>query len=437
MTRLERGLLALAGRGRQAVPQNAVTAPTLAAAGVPLGAGMSAGVSADAALRLSAVSRCVEVLSDSMGKLPMDVIDRRTRRTVEDHWLSELLTLRPNEQQTPFTAKKALECACLLGGNGVAWILRDPRTLRPTGYLPIPHPLVTLWRDDQGGVRYTVVSPLNGEPVTLSRMDVLHVMGYSKNGWSGVSVLSRAAQVVRTGEYAQAYSESYYANGGQPSGVLQTEADLSGDVTVNLPDGTTAQMSKKDLLRREWERRHGGPTNAQRVAILDYGLKYVPLGVSNRDAQFVEQAELSVQDISRFFGVPLYKLQAGKQSYASNEQHAIEYVVGTIQPKVTQWEEEWTYKLLPAREARRYRIRINMMAELRGDFASRAQWFRTMREIGGYSVNDILALEDLPDVEGGDERYASLNYVPLSLWHDLSVRRNEGGQKPDTEEGSA
>ena len=70
---------------------------------------------------------------------------------------------------------------------------------------------------------------------------------------------------------------------------------------------------------------------------------------------------------------------------------------------------------------------MNMMAELRGDFSSRGTWYKAMREIGGFSVNDIMALEDMPDVEGGDDRYASLNYVPLALWRELSLKRNEGG----------
>ncbi|MDY5942538.1 MAG: phage portal protein, partial [Oscillospiraceae bacterium] len=64
--------------------------------------------------------------------------------------------------------------------------------------------------------------------------------------------------------------------------------------------------------------------------------------------------------------------------------------------------------------------------ELRGDFTSRGAWYKAMREIGAFSVNDIMALEDMPDVEGGDERYASLNYVPLALWRELSLR-NKGG----------
>ena len=105
--------------------------------------------------------------------------------------------------------------------------------------------------------------------------------------------------------------------------------------------------------------------------------------------------------------------------------------MSTLHPIVTQYEEELTYKLLPPSEASRLRIRVNMMAELKGDFASRGQWYRTMREIGSFSVNDILALEDLPDVEGGDEHLASLNYVPLSVWKALSIARNspQGGEK--------
>lgn len=51
-----------------------------------------------------------------------------------------------------------------------------------------------------------------------------------------------------------------------------------------------------------------------------------------------------------------------------------------------------------------------------------------MREAGVFSVNDILALEDMPPVPGGDERYASLNYVPLSVWAELSrVKAGTGG----------
>lgn len=408
--------------------QNATTVATLTAAGLPANL-TDTGITA--AMKLSAVDRCIEALSDSIGKLPIYVMDRKTRERIDDHPLNEILMLRPNEAQTPTVAKKMIEANRNCGTGGYAWIMRSPTSLRPEGYLPVPHELVTPWLDTDGHVWYTVIHPFTGSLMTVHRMDMIHTLGYTHDGYRGISVLSRASEVIGAARASQQYNLAYYANGGQPAGVLQTSTDLSGFVDVKCPDGTTEKVSKKDLIRAEWEKRHSGPSNAQRVAILDYGLEYKPISISNKDAQFVEQAELSVQDIARFFGVPLYKLQAGKQSYSSNEQNAIEYVVSTLHPIVTQYEEELTYKLLPPSEASRLRIRVNMMAELKGDFASRAQWYRTMREIGVFSVNDILALEDLPDVEGGDEHLASLNYVPLSVWKALSIARNspQGGEK--------
>ena len=422
--RLERGVRAAMGSPPHL--RNDTTVTTLTTAGYPAGGVQSTGERN--AMKLSTVDRCVEVLSDSIGKLPIYVMDRTTRKRV-DHPLNEILSIRPNEAQTPTVAKKMVEGNRNCGGNGYELIVRSPNSLRPEQLLPVPHELVTPWLDTSGQVWYSVIHPFTGTPMTVHRMDMIHTMAYTYNGWQGVSVLQRASEVIGAGRAAQQYNLNYYANGGQPAGVLQTESDLSGFVDIALADGRKERVSKKDLIRNEWEKRHAGPTNAQRVAILDYGLKYTPISISNKDAQFVEQSELSVQDIARFFGVPLYKLQAGKQSYSSNEQNAIEYVVSTLHPIVSQYEEELTWKLLPPSEAAKLKIRVNMMAELRGDFTSRANWYKAMREIGGYCINDIMALEDLPDVDGGDERYASLNYVPLSVWRELSIKRNGGNSE--------
>lgn len=426
---LVRGIRAALG-GAPPHIRNDTTVATLAAAGYPMGDSVTSSTATNA-MKLSAVNRCIEVLSDSIGKLPVYVIDRKTRERV-DHWLDDLLTIRPNEAQTPTEMKKMVEANVECTGNGYIWISRDPATLRPRELIPVPGELVTPWLDTEGHVWYSVIQPFTGEPMTVHRMDMVHIMGYSHNGWQGISTLRRASETIGAARAAQQYNLNYYVNGGQPAGVLQTATDLSGEVTATI-NGEAVKVSKKELLRREWEKRHAGPANAARIAILDYGLEYKPIAVSNRDAQFVEQTELSVQDIARFFGVPLYKLQAGKQSYSSNEQNAIEYVVGTLHPKVTTYEEEFVWKLLPRSEAKNYRVRMNMMAELRGDYNSRGTWYRVMREIGAYSVNDIRALEDMSDVDGGDDRYASLNYVPLAAWERLSENRNQGGENNQTD----
>ena len=430
MNRLERGIRNAGSAPphiRNDTPMNIVSAasPGIAAASY-------SGGDVRSAMKLSAVNRCIEILSDSMGKLPVYIMDRQTRERI-DHPLNYLLTVRPNEAQTPTVMKKMIEANRICKGNGYAWIVRDPTTLKPKELLPIPAELCVPFLDQNGSVWYTVTLPASGEVLTVHRMDMLHVMGFTHNGWKGIGVLERAAEVVEAGRAAQLYNLNYYENGGQPAGILQTDSDLAGYTEITLPDGSREKVNKKDFIRNEWEKRHSGPTNAQRVAILDLGLKYTPISLSNRDAQFVEQAALSVEDIARFFGVPLYKLQAGKQSYSSNEQNAIEYVVGTLHPTCTAYEEEYLWKLLTSSDAEKYRVRVNMMAELRGDFASRATWYGKMREIGAYSVNDIRALEDMPDVPGGDARCASLNFVPLELWPELSVNRNGGNQNENND----
>lgn len=401
---------------------NAITVQTLAASGVNT-SGVVEG-SASFARKLSAVDRCIEILSDSMAKLPNYVYDTKTRERIEDPVL-ELLNIRPNEAMTPSVRKKFLEACRLEGGNGYDWIIRDPRTYQPIELIPLHYSLVTPWRTNTGEVRYTVLHPYTGEPMVLPATDICHYKGMTQNGLLGVSVLRRAASVIAEAQAAQQYNRSYYENGGQPIGVLRTESDLGG--TVQDPSDPTKQISKKEILRNEWERLHAGPKNSHRIAILDFGLDYKPLSASNKDAQFLENKEMSIRDISRYFGVPLYKLGEGKQAYGSNEQNSIEYVVGTLHPIVNQYREEQTYRLLTMSQLQSgLKIGINMMAELQGDTASRAGWYKTMREVGAFSVNDILALEDMPDVEGGDERQASLNYVPLRLWPQLSENRNGG-----------
>lgn len=372
--------------------------------------------SPDSALKLSAVFRAVDGISNSVAKLPLYLMDGVTRERVTDHPVLPLLTVRPNELMTAATFKKMLETERLLTGNGYAYIVRDRVTLEPVELIPLQNELVNPWLDSAGALWYMVRMPRTGRVYKLPPADVLHFKGFSRDGITGISVLRYATEVILTGRQAQQYEMNYYAKGTQVPGVLTTDTDLS--------------PGNRDAIREEWERIHSGADNAFRVAVLDMGTKYQPIGITNKDSQFIESKGVTVEDISRFFAMPLYKLNAGKQSYSSNEQNAIEYVNDTLMPVLTQYEQEYTYKLLFESERRQnLRIRVNQNAELRGDLAARANWYKVMREIGPYSVNDVRALEDLPDVPGGDTRNASLNYIPLERFDELSVARNKGGEK--------
>ena len=385
--------------------------------------GLGSAPNETAAQKLSAVYGAVEIRSDDLSCLPNYVLDTRTRKRV-DHPILFLLNVRPNPRMTPQVRRKMLERSILLTGNGYDWIIRDPSTRRPMELIPIPGNLVQVRQTTAGYLWYYVTDPLTREVFTIPQEDICHYKGPSDDGVKGQSVLSYAASTVRAGLAAQDYNRAFYESGGQPSGILTVEGDFSG--YVHDEEGKPTEKTQKDAIREEWEKVHSGAANAHKIAVLDYGMKYQALSISQKDAMFIEQQSQTIEDIARYFMVPLYKLQHGKQSYNSNEQNAIEYM-GRLQPRVSQMEEEQTWKLLSMDDILAgFEIRSNMMALLRSDQRSRADYYRIMHQEGIYSINDILALEDMPNVEGGDEHAISLNFVPLRLWPELSIKRNGG-----------
>ena len=389
----------------------------------------SAGMSRDRAMKISTVNRCVEVLSNSMAVLPLYIMNEGNKKRLEDHRLGRVLWGRANEAMTSFDYNRLMLCNQILRGNAYAWIVRDGRTGYPTELIPLPPDYVTIRFDGDGHLWYVFTHPVTGQVYWLRNEDVLHYKAYSEDGVEGISVLRRAALTLDTARSAQRYENSVWRSGGQPSGILTTDSDLGDEYEVVQPDGTKVMVDPKEQIRRSWEAVHRGAHNAMRVAVLDLGLKYQPISMTNTDAQFVESNEVRVADVCRFFGVPLHLVYAGKQSYQSNEQNGIEYVNYTLLSYETQWDQEDTYKLLlPGERAGRVRIKRELKVFLKGDTAAQAAWYQAMRILGVYNANEIRALDDRPAIPGGNAYYASLNYVPQEIWPILSLIRALGSQ---------
>lgn len=378
-------------------------------------------ISSTEALKLSAVYCAVDYISNFVAALPVYVFDRTRRERVSDHPLTQLLTLRPNEAQTPADYKRMMTRHLELRGNAYAFIDRDRATGRPVELLPLLPDYMDIDIVD-GALFYFYTHPKTGKLYRLFPADVLHYKGNSNDGYVGVSVLRYAARTLRIARAASQYEEAVYVNGTHPSGVLKTESDLSGPSPVRDPSNPERFLSKKENVRRSWETVYSGAANAFRVAVLDNGLEYKPITVSSFDAQFISARDLTVADIARFFGVPLHALMTGKQSYQSNEQNSLEFVQGKGLAMLRTMEEEDSYKLLLGSDlAKNFWIKRNFDARLRGDSASRSNFYHSLWQMGVLSPNDINALEDRPDVEGGDVRMARLDSVPLDQFREISM----------------
>lgn len=387
------------------------------------------GTSETAALRVSAFYRALNYRADAMSIMPFYLMDRHTRERLKEHHLLNVLTVRTNEIMSPSEYRALMMVNTDLRGNGYAYIGRNRKSGRVEELLPLAPDLVKPKLDTERHLHYLYTDPVTGKGYDLMPSQVIHYKGFSLDGIKGQSLMYYARDVLAKDKVAKTYERAIYSNGGRPSGVLYTEADLGGLSKVSGgkdADGKEIFLTKKEVIRRSWERVHAGGENAFRTAVLDLGLKYQPIAMNNSDAQFVESNDITIADIARFTGVPLHALMSGKQSYESNGQNRTEFIQTTALAIVTKCEDEDSYKLLSGDDVGRFRIRRNMDAALRGDTESRANFYRTMREIGGYSVDDIMALEDRPNVPGGNTRQASLNYVPLEWFEVLSLLRNGG-----------
>ena len=130
-------------------------------------------LSRDKAMKLSTVSRCVELRANAMAMLPVYLMNESTKARPRDHPLGPLLWGAPNEGMSRFDYERLMQCNLDLCGNAYAWINRDGRTGRPQELIPLPPQNVTPYIDPAGTLWYVYTHPRTGGMTRLAPEDVL------------------------------------------------------------------------------------------------------------------------------------------------------------------------------------------------------------------------------------------------------------------------
>ncbi len=355
------------------------------------------------AATISPVAAAHRIYTDSIASMPWMVRQKNGKvRKEVDHPIERVLKTRANEAMTPYCAFKAQASQAFWHGTGFLYIGRD-KNGAVQELIPLPSEGHQRRVDPNTGAVWYIFQAKDQEGRTIERkyqpsqLWIKHFDTY--DGVTGIGLLKMAKEAIETDIHAQKYAKRFYTNGARPSGIITVEDRVDEDV--------------RNIVRDDFERMAGGMDNAFRTAVLDMGMKYTPLGINQRDSQFIESRTFTVDEISRFTGIPQYMLQAGKQTYESNEQQRLDFVVTTLVPHVMQDEQEGTMKLLSEEDIRNgIYLKRNEMGLLRGDDKSRMEYYRGMWEIGTINADEIRAKEDmspLPDGEG-EHFYVSKNY---------------------------
>ncbi|BFH18716.1 portal protein [Paenibacillus dendritiformis] len=361
----------------------------------------------DKALLNSNVYTCASILGGDVGKLPLQVFKQRGNGIEKDtsHPVSRLLGIRPNPYMSAYTFKELMQVHVTVWGNAYAnieWETSGPHNGRPKALWPLDPSKTDVQVDVITGEVWYVTTLPSGEMRKLRHTDVLHFKAISKSGLKGITPISVIREELGVQQAQRKFLGSFYSNGTATRGILR------------LPAGVALDKPAKDKARDEWQKANSGLNNAHRIAILDAGMEYQNLGMPLNDAQFIETSKFGIAEVAKIYKVPGYKLGLTDVKYSNMENQSLEYVKSTLQPIMTNWEQEINYKLFTEAERRRYYVKFNVSGELRGDSTSRAAYYDKMITMGVYSINEVRELEERDNIgEMGDRHFVSLNYVSL------------------------
>ena len=395
------------------------------------------------AMQMTAVYCCVRILSEAVASLPLQFYrytDDGGKEKAVEHPLYFLLHDEPNPEMTSFIFRETLMTHLLLWGNAYSQIIRNGKG-EVVALYPLMPDRMKVDRDEHGRLyyEYTVYDSDDvdgrkgtnkvGRTVRLQPHDVLHIPGLGFDGLVGYSPIAMAKNAIGLAIATEEYGSKFFANGAAPSGVLEHP-------------GTIKDPSK---VRESWQATFGGSGNANKIAVLEEGMKYTPISISPEQAQFLETRKFQIDEIARIFRVPPHMIgDLEKSSFNNIEQQSLEFVKYTLDPWVSRWEQAMVRALLTPDEKKKYFFKFNVDGLLRGDYQSRMNGYATARQNGWMSANDIRELENLdriPAEQGGDLYLINGNMTKLE---DAGIFAADGGSgksesaggEPGQEEGS-
>lgn len=360
-------------------------------------------VTPESALALPILQNCVTLLAESLASCPTELyqrLDDGGRVAATEHPLYNVLRNKPNDFQTPYERVELSQMSAGLRGNSYSFIDRDDHG-NVKALWPLDSSKVTVLKGPDLLPYYQVAGAAAPLPMRL----VHHVRWHSHNGYVGLSPIQLHADAIGLAQTVRTFAGKSFANGASLSGVIQRPKEVSA-----IKD----QKSIDDILD-QWGNKFSGADNARKVAMLQEGMTFQAVSLSNVDAEMIAMLKVSGVDVARIYKIPLPMVNdLEKANYNTIEQLLIHFVVFALLPWAKRHEGAMMRDFLLDEDRGRYFIEFNLSGLMRGDQKSRYEAYAIGRQWGWLSVNDIRRLENMPPIGGGDTYLQPLNMVDAS-----------------------
>lgn len=365
------------------------------------------------ALTVSAVYRAVELRAKTEAQFAIQYqkMNAAGGNFVPDMYgpgrgINYLLQVQPNPISTAASLIEQAVIRRLLLGNAFVYIERDEWG-----------DPVNLWLADCGGYdeitgTYNLVY-LGDDGVRFKvnalRKDVLHFANtfrYQQGFW-GISTIKYAYDTLSLVKTESNQALETAAKGGRVKLIIGEEKPANGQGTLAF-----GLMNKGEIDKYASEL---NDKVYQQDIVGIRGLSALHnISMSAQDMQLMEHMNMGLDDVARFFGTPRPLLMLDTNSHYTTYTNAtLEYLQRTVQPDITEMEQEMNRKLLTREDFGKRRIHMCEQPLLRLDKEAQAKVDQLQLQTGAATVNEIRQQYDRPAVEGGDIIYVSTNLAEL------------------------
>jgi HK97 family phage portal protein len=352
-------------------------------------------VNSTSAMKFFAVYSCIRIIAETLATLPIHVIRKEGdyNHKADTHGGLHLIAKNPNNPRdtslTAYDMRVEMIANALLRGKSYSFVHRDDRGF-PIALEQLDFDDVTEIKDRNGVVFYNVKGR---GTVHADDLFIVKAMG-------GMSPISLHRETIGLGLAQVEFAGDFYANGSHMDGHWSTD---------QVFEKTETRDAHLEILR------DAAKSGNFQQYLFEGGLKWNPMSLPQKDAQFIETKKMNATEICSIYGVPPSLIFIDtQQKYSNAEEQNRQFVNYTLQSWAQRFEGEANRKLLLESEKMNHEFTVNMHGLLRGDVKTQTEHFRVLASLGVYSVNDILKMLGRNPVEGGDERFVQINQIPLA-----------------------
>jgi len=312
---------------------------------------------------------CVRIIAETIAQLPLILYERQTRgkTRARGHPLYSVLADQANTEMTAYVFRETLQAHLLTWGGAYAWIEKDGADV--VGLWPMLPDRTRPFRGPNGDIFYESQIqrqpiPVPGEMRIYSASEVFHIPGLSFDGLRGYSVVDLMRESIGLSIAQDKYNGRSLQNNAMPPAIITMTQNMKPD--------------ERSRFMKEWREAHQGPDKAWAIGMLAAGMDIKPLGITQRDAQFLELRKFARAVTVGFFRIPPHMLSDTEQAPSGGtgvEARSMDFARFAIQPWATRWEQQINMKLLTRNRDQRFFSEFLMDGLMRPDAAARATYY--------------------------------------------------------------